>query len=211
MIRLPVHVVIELLCGSQPIAPTCVVWSWHFKDSPWEERVFYTRVFPSHWLIAMPCWWAPNSWKKTGVHGCHCPRDMAVRMREVMARLWVGVCVPLLYFSGNSWSTFPTHVVIELLCSSQPTAPTCVVWSWRLIDCFALTLAVRSFWDAGLPRSLTQQLCHAGGPHYWQNSCLWLPLHAWYGSAHVWGTGAVVGWCFGAPCFKFALFSMQLN
>ena len=32
---------------------------------------------------------------KTAVHGCHCPRDMAVRMREVMARPWVGVCVPL--------------------------------------------------------------------------------------------------------------------
>ena len=25
------------------------------------------------------------------------------------------------------------------------TAPTCVVWSWRVIDCFALTWAVRGF------------------------------------------------------------------
>ena len=32
---------------------------------------------------------------ETAVHGCHRPRDMAVRMREVMARPWVGVCVPL--------------------------------------------------------------------------------------------------------------------
>ena len=32
---------------------------------------------------------------ETAVHGCHCPRDMAVRMREVMARPWIGVCVPL--------------------------------------------------------------------------------------------------------------------
>ena len=32
---------------------------------------------------------------KTAVHGCHCQRDMAVRMHEVMARPWVGVCVPL--------------------------------------------------------------------------------------------------------------------
>ena len=31
---------------------------------------------------------------KTAVHGCHCLRDMAVSMREVMARSWVGVCVP---------------------------------------------------------------------------------------------------------------------
>ena len=40
------------------------------------------------------------------------------------------------------------HVGVELLCSPQPTAPTCVVGSWRLIDCFALTSAVRGFWDA---------------------------------------------------------------
>ena len=35
---------------------------------------------------------------ETAVHGCHCPCDMAVRMREVMAVGWclrVGVCVPL--------------------------------------------------------------------------------------------------------------------
>ena len=89
------HVVGELPSGSQPTALTSAVWNWHLKDLPREERVLYTRVFPGHWPMAMPCWWAPNSWKKTGVHGCHCPRDMAVRMREVMARPWVGVCVPL--------------------------------------------------------------------------------------------------------------------
>ena len=32
---------------------------------------------------------------ETAVHGCQCPGDMAVRMREVLARPWVGVCVPL--------------------------------------------------------------------------------------------------------------------
>ena len=31
---------------------------------------------------------------ETSVHGCHCPRDMAVRMSEVMVRPWVGVCAP---------------------------------------------------------------------------------------------------------------------
>ena len=30
---------------------------------------------------------------ETAVHGCHCPGDMAVRMRKVLARLWVGVGV----------------------------------------------------------------------------------------------------------------------
>ena len=32
---------------------------------------------------------------ETAVHGCHCPSDMAVRMREVMARPWIGICAPL--------------------------------------------------------------------------------------------------------------------
>ena len=32
---------------------------------------------------------------ETAAHGCHCPRDKAVHIREVMARPWVGVCVPL--------------------------------------------------------------------------------------------------------------------
>ena len=31
---------------------------------------------------------------ETAVHGHHCSGDMAVRMREVLARPWVGVCVP---------------------------------------------------------------------------------------------------------------------
>ena len=39
---------------------------------------------------------SPNK-SETAVHGCHCPGDMAVRMREVLARpwVWVSVCVPL--------------------------------------------------------------------------------------------------------------------
>ena len=32
---------------------------------------------------------------ETGVHGCRCPNNMAVRMREVLARTRVGVCVSL--------------------------------------------------------------------------------------------------------------------
>ena len=37
---------------------------------------------------------SPNK-GETALHGCHCLGDMAVRMREVLARPWVGVCVPL--------------------------------------------------------------------------------------------------------------------
>ena len=34
----------------------------------------------------------PNK-AEAAVHGCHCPGDMAVRMRKVLARSWVGVQV----------------------------------------------------------------------------------------------------------------------
>ena len=41
---------------------------------------------------------SPNK-SETAVHGCHCPSDMAVRMREVLSRpwVWVSVCVPLAF------------------------------------------------------------------------------------------------------------------
>ena len=39
---------------------------------------------------------------ETAVHGCSCPVDMAVRMREVLARPWVGVCVPLALKYGKT-------------------------------------------------------------------------------------------------------------
>ena len=32
----------------------------------------------------------PNK-AETAIHGCHCPGDMAVHMRKVLARPWVGV------------------------------------------------------------------------------------------------------------------------
>ena len=35
---------------------------------------------------------SPNK-SETAVHGCHCPGEMAVRMREVLARPWVWVSV----------------------------------------------------------------------------------------------------------------------
>ena len=37
---------------------------------------------------------SPNK-GETAVHGCHCPGDKSMRTREVLARPWVGVCMPL--------------------------------------------------------------------------------------------------------------------
>ena len=77
----PAHVVGELLCGSQPTALTSVVWSWYLKDLPREERVFYTRVFPGHWPMAMPCWWAQTAGRKQ------------VSMAATARVIWLCACV----------------------------------------------------------------------------------------------------------------------
>ena len=48
---------------------------------------------------------SPVRAQQLSMHCCHYPRYMGVRMREVQARPWVGVCVPLAlslhYFQGN--------------------------------------------------------------------------------------------------------------
>ena len=41
----------------------------------------------------MLCWWGLTSPKQLSMHGRHCPSDVAVRMRKVLARQWVGVRV----------------------------------------------------------------------------------------------------------------------
>ena len=53
------------------------------------KRIFETR--------ALPYLMGPMANKgETAVHGCHCLGDMVLRMREVLVRPLVGVCVPLL-------------------------------------------------------------------------------------------------------------------
>ena len=61
-------------------------------------------VFPIHWPDGYAMLMSPNK-GETAVHGCHCLGDMAVRMRVVQARPWVGVCVPLaLILSSASYA-----------------------------------------------------------------------------------------------------------
>ena len=94
----------------------------------------------------------PNK-TETAVHGYHCPDDMAVRMRKVLARPWVGVrvCHLLLSVLIQCYLYLPTHrSAISADPPSQyirwencrasyfPTAPTSVVWSWCLkAECWA--------------------------------------------------------------------------
>ena len=44
---------------------------------------------------------SPNK-GETAFHGCSCPIDMAVRVHEVLARPWVGVCVSLALKYGKT-------------------------------------------------------------------------------------------------------------
>ena len=67
------------------------------------------------------------------------------------------------------------------------SAPTCVVWSWRLIDCFAL--------DAGFPRSLTERLCYAVGMGPHKGETVVLGFHC-----------PSVGWSIGAACLDLHYF-----
>ena len=48
----------------------------------------------------------PNK-AETAAHGCHCPCDMAVRMRKVLARSWVGVRVCNLFLLLNKSTDNP--------------------------------------------------------------------------------------------------------
>ena len=74
-------------------------------------------------------------------------------LHEGLARTWVGVCALLAFISwlivhDNSWSTFLVHVVGELKCGSQSTAPTCCVE----LALKGVTLALKGLWDTSFPR-----------------------------------------------------------
>ena len=105
--------------------------------------------FTAHILdIGHPCYGQLTSFKTrcklTSITGPYLgdSGDMAVRMRKVLARPWVGVRVRhllLLFFNINllthqstieGWSTFSAHAAGELPSGHQPTAFTCIVWSF---------------------------------------------------------------------------------
>ena len=73
------------------------MWSWRLIDcfAPTSAvRGFWNMASPVHWPNGFATLVDPN---KGGIAVCDCNplRDMAMRMREVPARPWVGVCVPL--------------------------------------------------------------------------------------------------------------------
>ena len=64
-------------------------WAWAPKKKKKKNKSFSRSLTDSYAMLMGP------SEGETAVHRCHCPHDMAVRMREVMGRPWVAVCVPL--------------------------------------------------------------------------------------------------------------------
>ena len=65
---------------------------WH----PTSQAYFQSRDSPRFYFqIPNPELQISPNKGETAVHGCHCQCDTAVRMREVLARSWVFVFVPL--------------------------------------------------------------------------------------------------------------------
>ena len=85
----------------------------------------------------------------------------------------------------------------ELPCGSQPTAPACVVWGWRLKG--ALHPPPPRQWMGEyielLILSMPDVYAMLMRPNKAETvSCPWLPLLGLYGCAHVLGTDQTVGW-----------------
>ena len=80
----------------------------------------------------------PNK-SKTAVHGCKCPGEMAVRMREVLARPWVGVCVPLAW--SLSWHAPFLLPIMQLQLSEKISASCYSPLIWTFINYMAETIS----------------------------------------------------------------------
>ena len=80
---------------------------------------------------------------ETVVHGCHCLGDLAVCMREVLARPWDGECVPLvLRFKNRGYGWFYFNVLtsavvyrnLNIFFSVVPKAPRSMFYHLRLLQ-----------------------------------------------------------------------------
>ena len=88
--------------SAQPIASTCVVWSWRLKEcfvlAPAVKMSLMRLCEYTGSSFSSPDGYAmlmSLKGSETAVHDCHCPSDMPLRMGEVLIRQWVGVCLPL--------------------------------------------------------------------------------------------------------------------
>ena len=136
----------------------------------------------------------PNK-AETAVHGFHCPCDMAVRMRKVLARPWVGVeCVTCFYccFYIIYWHTdrqlrlnYLPSVCLERTAVQLPATSShmCCV-ELTLKGVLAPPSAVKGRQHRAFSPISPRQLCHADETSQGQKSNRWLPLPGWYDCAH---------------------------
>ena len=131
--------------------------------------------------------WMRPSKAETAVHGCHCPGDMAVRMRKVLARPWV--CVRVCHLLSVLLHKFTSHTDRQLRLIHLPSAcrgrtavrfpatsshMCCVKLALKgvLCTCFSSKGRLRRAYGPNSAR----RLCHADEASQGRNSCAWLPL-----------------------------------
>ena len=80
---------------SYQLSPTCVVWSWRLKGcfatARLGEKGRLHRALLALFLPDLSAMLIRPNKAETAINDCHCPGDMAVRKRKVLARMWVGV------------------------------------------------------------------------------------------------------------------------
>ena len=84
----------KFTCHAQARKSPCIKDPFHFTLASAVKSLWYADIFPVHSPDGYAMLMSPNK-GETAVRGCHCPGNMAARMRELLVRLWVGVCVPL--------------------------------------------------------------------------------------------------------------------
>ena len=113
-------------------------------------------------------------------HACAQPYHWKVVVMDSCFTL--GVCVSLAYSLSyliywhtdhhKCWSAVPVHAMGELPCSSQPAAPTCVVWSWHLKEYYCTYLGSKGPMIHCFVCSWVQWLYHGNEPQQVWNSLL---------------------------------------
>ena len=90
---------------------------------------------------------SPNK-DETAVHGSHCPSDIAVLMRKVLAipRSCVVLTIAFRWFIFTFYVVTLASLLIQVIhtpyalprlsCTVAATATTFTLWSWRLKECF---------------------------------------------------------------------------
>ena len=118
----------------------------------------YTGYFPVHWPDGYAKLMSPNKDEIT-VHGCHCPGDMVVRMRKVLAIPWSWyVC-----FSAFTWYCYHSFACLDCLfcrwCNSKKSTgpfPYLHLWLWerlRKLSMFTSHDYIRSHFSLNLSGS----------------------------------------------------------